>query len=627
MAINRFLVLTFFALIIILSITKVQSLDAGWHIRTGEYIFTLHRIPFHDNFSHTAQGKPYLPTHWLFSLILFLVSKYFGITGMIILKAAVISLTFLAIFKILQKKGVSANLAVFIMGFIYLSSQSRFILRPEIFSFLFLATFYLLLERYKISGNGKLLLILPILTVIWSNLHAGVLFGLILLGGFVGAEFLTGNKRVYFLMLLLVTLLASGVNPTLFRYIGYVASHLGTYERLGIFEFQPTAFEMNPYFWIYLLIFILSSICRFRKLGLFEGVISFSFAYFAARNFRMVPFFMLVSSPVLARNLSFFKGHFIRLKRVAPVAMTAFVILFAFFSCRDKGLNSFGLGINERTFPVKGASFLAESNLSGNIYNDIGFGGYLIWNLYPRYKVFLDGRLSLYEDIYDEFSAADGNDAKLKGLLDKYDVNIALVSYPYERRGNFPIMSIFFSINEKWVLVYWDDICMVYAKDVPENKKAIERFGFRYGSPVHPGHIDDEDVDKAIDLLTERSIANAESAVTHMWIALLQLKRGDIDKAIDECEKALKVDPMNSTIYYHLAQIHMRKKDYGKALPFAKKALSMSPENDELYNLTGVILAENGRLTEAKSYWQKTLRINPENRHAERNLSSLISKK
>jgi len=52
--------------------------------------------------------------------------------------------------------------------------------------------------------------------------------------------------------------------------------------------------------------------------------------------------------------------------------------------------------------PVEEAAFLRRSNFGPRIYNTFNAGGYLLWNLYPRYKVMADSRSFPYLGWFDE---------------------------------------------------------------------------------------------------------------------------------------------------------------------------------------------------------------------------------
>ena len=44
-------------------------------------------------------------------------------------------------------------------------------------------------------------------------------------------------------------------------------------------------------------------------------------------------------------------------------------------------------------FPEKIADYIEEHSVPGTMFNDLRYGGYLIWRLYPQEKVFIDTRL------------------------------------------------------------------------------------------------------------------------------------------------------------------------------------------------------------------------------------------
>ncbi len=48
-------------------------------------------------------------------------------------------------------------------------------------------------------------------------------------------------------------------------------------------------------------------------------------------------------------------------------------------------------------YPVGAVAYLEAHQLSGNLLTEFGWGEYLIWTLYPRCRVALDGR---YETVY-----------------------------------------------------------------------------------------------------------------------------------------------------------------------------------------------------------------------------------
>jgi hypothetical protein len=48
-------------------------------------------------------------------------------------------------------------------------------------------------------------------------------------------------------------------------------------------------------------------------------------------------------------------------------------------------------------FPVRACDFIRSAHLPGPLYNDLNWGGFIIWSL-PQYPVVIDGRTDLYGD-------------------------------------------------------------------------------------------------------------------------------------------------------------------------------------------------------------------------------------
>src|SRR5208283_3664859 len=88
------------------------------------------------------------------------------------------------------------------------------------------------------------------------------------------------------------------------------------------------------------------------------------------------------------------------------------------------------LGTNwEESYPVKEVAYLKKAHPPGNIWNDYLSGGYLLWALYPEYKVFIDPRYGGYMRNFmptpEEAKDPKGVDAYTK----RFPFKAALVSY------------------------------------------------------------------------------------------------------------------------------------------------------------------------------------------------------
>jgi len=133
-------------------------------------------------------------------------------------------------------------------------------------------------------------------------------------------------------------------------------------------------------------------------------------------------------------------------------------------------------------YPQGAVKFLKETKMPGNMFNPLDWGGYLMWYLYPDYKVFIDGR-GLREDVVVQASkimATVKNDIggipEWKAYIDHYNVSI-IVTYSVEHFTGrlIPLISAIFN-DPQWNLIFADNISIIFAKDIPENREILQRF-------------------------------------------------------------------------------------------------------------------------------------------------------
>ena len=98
---------------------------------------------------------------------------------------------------------------------------------------------------------------------------------------------------------------------------------------------------------------------------------------------------------------------------------------------------------------------------SGNLYSNDQFGGYLIYRLYPRFKVFVDGRSDFYRQgtVLDEAGSIALAKPDWQQLLEKRSVGWMLL-----KRGE-PLGQIA-TLSGKWTSVYEDSISQVLIRNV-----------------------------------------------------------------------------------------------------------------------------------------------------------------
>lgn len=156
--------------------------DLGRHIKLGEIIWQTKAVPKTNLFSYTNPDFPFINTHWLFEVLAYFMSNSIGIQAFLVLKIIIFLLSVWLILKIIPKENRALLLPV---GFFFLHIlRERLELRPEIFSFLFTASTYYILEKY-LKSPTKLIYLLPLIQLIWINTHIYFFVGLVLQAVFI----------------------------------------------------------------------------------------------------------------------------------------------------------------------------------------------------------------------------------------------------------------------------------------------------------------------------------------------------------------------------------------------------------------------------------------------------------
>jgi len=179
--------LVLFAGIFILNFFMVTDPDLWWHLATGRYMVETGRIPRTDPFSYTAAGRPWVAHEWLAEIAMYLLYRSGGYLVAVIVFAAIVTLTFFAVFRTLRLLGVSVVATTCITFWVAAMSLAGWNVRPQVFSYLFFSLYLYLLLRSR-QKRDRWLWLLPGVMALWVNLHAGYIMGLMLLGMFLFGE-------------------------------------------------------------------------------------------------------------------------------------------------------------------------------------------------------------------------------------------------------------------------------------------------------------------------------------------------------------------------------------------------------------------------------------------------------
>jgi len=176
-----------FAGIFVLNFFEETDPDLWWHLATGRYIVETGGIPRADIFSYTAAGQPWVAHEWLSEIVMFLLYRTGGYLAAVLVFAALITLAYWMVFRTLRLLNLGVVGSTVITFWMAIMAVASWNVRPQIFSYLFFAVYLYLLLRSRRTPSRAIWL-MPVIMVVWVNLHAGYIMGLLLLGLFIVGE-------------------------------------------------------------------------------------------------------------------------------------------------------------------------------------------------------------------------------------------------------------------------------------------------------------------------------------------------------------------------------------------------------------------------------------------------------
>lgn len=164
--------------------------------------------------------------------------------------------------------------------------------------------------------------------------------------------------------------------------------------------------EWQPLAWL-ILALLGSGLLGKKSISVTEILLILVFGYAALRSMRNVPLFAIAAAPILASEVDsiyHIKLEITENKRpihwLAPILLVCALLITGL---RLISIDQQQSKTEKEDFPAAAVNWILQNQPKGNIFNTYGWGGYLIWRLYPNYRVYIDGRADVYGDrfIYD----------------------------------------------------------------------------------------------------------------------------------------------------------------------------------------------------------------------------------
>ena len=416
-----------------LCIKLLNDAGTGWHIRTGQIIIATHQVPRVDPFSSQV-NKPWFAWEWLYDVAIGQLETWCGLNGVVWFTAIVIATVFAWIFHLLVKRNANLLSALLLTLLATAASMIHFLARPHVLSWLFVVAWFRILDSTESefdSANHRKLWLLPLLMLIWVNVHGGFLLGFILLFIYwVGSlwtwwkrdtlrieeslqKIAAGKRTRNLLMIGLVSFATSLVNPYAWKLHQHILGYLSNRFLMNhIEEFQSPNFHNTAprCFLIIILLTITVIACKRRQLGLSQILLVLFSIYAGLYSARNIPtssiLLVLIIGPLLPSFTG--TGFFERMHAVDsqlrghlwPIVTTLVTLAIAANAGHIGSQLLMDAHFSPARMPVKALNYVQSNTIEGPILSPDYWGGYLIYRLYPHNKVVIDDRHDFYGEPY-----------------------------------------------------------------------------------------------------------------------------------------------------------------------------------------------------------------------------------
>ncbi len=469
--------------------------DLGRHIMNGK-VFLEQGFPITTNhYSYTETNFPATNHHWGSGVLYYWIEQVFGFTGLSVLNVSLLTFAMAGFLSVAWRLGGPSTALMSGLMVIPLITN-RIEIRPEMFSNFFLGLEIVILFLFKWKKlKLKHLVVLPVIQVIWINTHIFFAMGWFIIGVFMLDYWLQDADAKKFKQAAVVvgaSVLACLINPfhihgliepfTILEEYGYMVAEnqsvLFMQNRFGGFLYPWFGFL----FGLSLLSFIPLLVKREWKRLIVPGLLWVVYSALAWKMVRNLPIYGFFLMPILAHNFSFalnlmsnyMEKNLRRALRFAAAAGLVFAFTFEGNLLYPFTPNS-GLGLMPDS--LHAAEFFKATKIKGKIFNNYDIGGYLIYNLFPNRKVFVDNRPEAYSVKFftEKYNPMQEDEAVWKKVNERYNFN-CIFFYRHDQTPHAQPFLIRRLQDPDWAPVYVDAYSIILLKRDGKDQHIIKQF-------------------------------------------------------------------------------------------------------------------------------------------------------
>lgn len=453
-------------LVLLQGALMLRDTDTYWQLRVGQWILENHALPQVDVFSLTRAGAPWMSSSWLSQVLFAEVYALAGWTGIVALSAVAIAITFALLGAVLERR-IPASWASIVAITAFALCAQHFLARPHVLAMPLMVGWVAGLISAADRRAAPSFALLPLIAL-WANLHGGFVLGLALLAP-IALDALWNADRADRVALALRWALfgvaagaASCATPYGWHSLAASAKILDLGELLSLIsEWMPVSFASFGLFEGCLLALIGLALATGVKLPPMRIVLALGLLHMALNHVRNIEVLALLLPIVLVTPLA---AQLPRRDPAEAAAAPRWITMLAALGVT--AVLGIGVAATRDYRPPDAERYAAaiavlREHGAARVFNDYGFGGYMIWAGGP--PPFIDGRAELYGEKFamDHFHATSLADPALfNRLLNDWRID-ATIMYP-----TTPAARLLDHV-EGWQRVFANDIAVVHVRTAP----------------------------------------------------------------------------------------------------------------------------------------------------------------
>ncbi len=459
---------------------RMLNLDGDFsrHLLTGKYVLETRTFLTVEKFIYPYLNQPYISHEWLADVLFYITYSKAGLAGITAMSAFLMASTFSLLYiKISNRLGLRIPVLI-LVAWGALATSLNWATRPHLFSMLMLAIWLIWTDDLR-RGEKIPLWQFPVFMLVWSNVHgefiAGILVSLAYSVGWVIDYFLepenaslTVGRNLW--LTLVLSILASPINPggigPWLSIMGFVNNQ---YLMSRMLEANAPNFqtpELRILFGLLILSVFLLAIKK-EKLSAGQGLLLAGFSAMSLIAIRNIHLYGVVAPFVLAETLGAAKNFrlIVRLEctlqniesQITGVFWPVItVILLSTFVITNHTAQKF-YQFSPTAFPVRAVEWLEKTPQQGKMFNELNWGGYLAFHLWPEQLTFIDSMADTTGKITRQYETVVTLKDGWQDIFKKHNIEWALIE------SSSPLAQIL-ETKYHWRVLYQDDTAVILRK-------------------------------------------------------------------------------------------------------------------------------------------------------------------